>query len=160
MKTISKVLKQEFDFSYKHLGLFLSDDLWVHDKYIVFINGEDFEYSQGIRFRECSNSFFKDKFNSLINKTPKKTKSNLMMYIEELNKVSKPKKLNLDDVLFSLVLDMQSSDLDFEDFCNEYGYNEDSIKHRDLYEQCRKNSKKLKKFLKNKEEAIELFNQY
>ena len=50
MKTLSKILNKEFDFVVNHLGLFLTDDLHLHlhDKYIVIIEGQDFEYRKEI----------------------------------------------------------------------------------------------------------------
>ena len=79
---------------------------------------------------------------------------------DELNKVSKPKPLNIDDILFCLVLDAQSGTESFEDFCDNFGYNEDSVKHNEIYKSCQKNGKKVKTFIKDLEKASELFQDY
>ncbi len=49
-------------------------------------------------------------------------------------------------VLYSLLNDARcGSDYDFEDFCSEFGYDEDSIKAYETYKACQKTSKQLKK---------------
>lgn len=161
MKTLSKILNKEFDFKVNHLGLFVNDDLFIQDRYLVIIEGQDFEYSCGIGHRVAKIELKLCKeFKKVMNKTPQKTKSNLLLYADELNKVSKPKPLNIDDVLFCLVLDAQSGAESFEDFCDNFGYNEDSIKHNEIYKACQKNGKKVKTFIKDIEQASELFQDY
>lgn len=44
----------------------------------------------------------------------------------------------IEDVLSSMVLDARSASCEtFEEFCNEYGFNNDSIKDLKLYEACK-----------------------
>lgn len=162
MKTLSQILGKEFEFSATHVGLFLNDDLWVHDKWVIVIEGQDFEYSTGIghRVEKYSHKVVKDDFKKIMNKNPQKNKSNLLLYIDELKAVSKVKPLNIDDVLYSLILDAQSGAYSFEDFCGEFGYNEDSIKHMEIHKACQKNAKKVKTFIKDLENASELFQNY
>ena len=160
MKTLSKILNKEFDFVVNHLGLFLTDELHICDKYIVLIEGQDFEYSGGIGHRIEFDRFKKEAFQKLMNKNPKKDKSNLLLYIDELKKVSKPKPLNIDDVLYSLILDSQAGTESFYDFCDNYGYDNDSMKANEIYIACQKNSKKVKTFIIDIEKASELFQEY
>ena len=148
MKTLSKILNKEFDLVVNHLGLFLSDELHIHDKYIVIINQQDFEYSCGIGHRIELDRFKRETFQKLMNRNPKKEKANLYLYIDELKAVSKPKPLNIDDVLYSLILDIQAGAESFDDFCDNLGYNNDSIKANDIYKACQKNAKKVKTFIK------------
>ena len=70
------------------------------------------------------------------------------------------KYLNIDDVLYCLILDAQSGTESFEDFCDNFGYNEDSVKHNEIYKLCQKNGKKVKTFITNLEKASELFQNY
>jgi len=160
MKTLSTILNKEFDFIVNHLGLFLSDDLHIHDKYIVIIEGQDFEYSCGIGHRIEKDRFQRDKFKKTMIKNPQKTKSNLLLYIDELKAVSKPKPLNIDDILYSLILDSQAGAESFDDFCDNFGYNNDSIKANDIYKACQKNGKKAKTFITDIDKASELFLNY
>ena len=160
MKTFSKILNKEFDFIVNHLGLFLTDDLHICDKYIVIINNQDFEYSCGIGHRIELDRFKKEAFQKIMNKNPQKNKANLLLYIDELKKVSKPKPLNIDDVLYSLILDSQAGTESFDDFCDNLGYNNDSIKVNEIYRDCQKNSKKVKTFITDIDKASELFQDY
>ena len=160
MKTHSTILNKDFDFSVNHLGLFLTDELYICDKYIVLIEGQDFEYSCGIGHRIELDRFRKKAFQKIMNKNPQKNKANLLMYIDELKKVSKPKPLNIDDILYSLILDSQFSNETFDDFCDNFGYNNDSIKANEIYRACQKNSKKVKTFITDIDKASELFQDY
>lgn len=162
MKTTSKILNKDFNFSAKHIGLFLDDNLWSHDKWVVTIEGQTFDYSTGIGHREVDNSKWgaKDNFDRLMKSNPKKTKENLTLYNNELEKCSKVKPLQIDDVLYSLVMDSYVKNMDFEDFCGEFGYDEDSIKASEIYKACQKATKKLRTFVPDLNEAQELFQDY
>jgi hypothetical protein len=68
-----------------------------------------------------------------------------------------------DDVLHSLFMDAQCGSLSFNDFCSEFGYDNDSLKAFDTYRGCMESGEKLRKALgseytKEKEriEALEL----
>ena len=87
MKTHSTILNKDFDFSVNHLGLFINDELSLQDRYIILINGYDFEYFQGIAHREerkiFSNVII---FKELLIMNPKKTKENMILYKENIEK--------------------------------------------------------------------------
>lgn len=57
-----------------------------------------------------------------------------------VDKIGKPKEPTKKDVLYSMIID-DVSDLDFNDFCNEFGYNNDSIKALKVYEACKRETK-------------------
>lgn len=158
----SEILNKDFKFEIRHIGLMLSDDLWVHDKWIVIINDEVFEYFTGIGHRESLSKFnpYKDNFNKVMDKTPLRTKENLLCYIDNIVKVSKVKKLNIDDVLHCLLSDADALNYTFEDWADCYGYDLDSIKAMEVYKACQNNGKKLKKFINNIEQAMEKFQDY
>ncbi len=48
----------------------------------------------------------------------------------------KPKKPTVAQVLHSLTMDARAADLNFHDWCAEYGYSDDSIKALNTYKQC------------------------
>lgn len=50
-------------------------------------------------------------------------------------------------VLNCLASDSTCESYTFNEFCDEFGYDSDSIKANETYKACLKNSKKLKKFL-------------
>lgn len=162
MRALSKILNKEFDFSVNHLGLFVTEDLHICDKYIIFIDGQEFEYSCGIGHRVpvIDAQIVKQEFKRVFNRNPQKTRSNLLSYVDNLKRVSKPKPLNIDDVLYSLIMDSQAGSESFDDFCDNYGYDNDSINANDIYRACQKNGKKVRTFIKDINQAIELFHNY
>ena len=61
------------------------------------------------------------------------------------------------DVLYSLVMDSDVFNFDdFEDWAECFGYDPDSISHKEIYEMCLSNGKKLKKLV-NINELAELY---
>ena len=161
MKTHSTILDKDFDFRVNHLGLFINDDLSLQDRYIIIINGYDFEYFQGIAHRE-ERKIFKNGmiFKELLRKKKKKTKENMVIYKENIENCSIVKPVKIDDVLNCLVLDYLVTRDNFDDFCANLGYNEDSIKAAEIYNNCRKNAKKIKNIINDLENAADKFNNY
>ena len=163
MKTHSAILNKDFDFKVNHLGLCINDDLSIQDRYIIFINGYDFEYFQGIGNREQRKIkiFNREKsFKELLYMNPKKTKENMLFYKEEIEKSSIVKPIKIDDVLNCLILDYSFSNDDFDNFCANLGYNEDSIKALEIYNNCKKNARKLKNIIDELDDAADKFNNY
>lgn len=54
-----------------------------------------------------------------------------------VNKMGRPKKPTIKDVLYAMIMD-DVSNLNFDDFCDEFGYDNDSIKALKIYEGCQK----------------------
>lgn len=162
MKTTSKTLSKDFNFSTKHIGLFLDENLWSHDKWVVTIEGQTFDYCTGIgrRIVDPSKWGSKEGFKAVMNKSPKKEKENLMLYNSEVERYSKVKPLEIDDVLYSLVMDAYAGSETFDDFCDNFGYSQDSIKALEVYRDCQKTITKLRSLSINIEEAQELFQDF
>lgn len=159
--TTSTILNKDFDFKAIHIGLMVSDDLWQHDKWTVIINGQSFEYSTGIGNRKA-NKWGRDKkeFERLMRMQPKQELVNLQNHNNKLQAVSTVKPLNIDDVLYSLVIDSDAKDYTFEDWADNFGYDTDSRKGEQIYHACKKNARKVSTFIDNLEEAAELFQDY
>jgi len=160
MKTHSTILNKDFDFNVNHLGLFINDDLYLQDRYVIFINGYDFEYFQGIAHREQKKIFNNGKFKELLRMNPKKTKENMILHKENIEECSIVKPIKIDDVFNCLVLDYSVSRDGFDYFCANLGYNEDNFKALEIYNNCRKNAKKLKNILDDLDDASDKFNNY
>ena len=162
MKTLSKVLNKEFEFSVKHIGLEYDENFWLKDSYIITINKQRFEYFQGIGFRESKNKLrlTKDAFNKWTKFSSIKENDAYDYLVTQLNSCSKPKVINIDDVLHSLILDSQCGSETFSDFCDNFGYDNDSIKHLNIYLECEKIAKKIQSIGINIYESSELFNEY
>lgn len=54
-----------------------------------------------------------------------------------VNGMGKPKKPTKKDVLYSIIMD-DVSNMNFNNFCDEFGYDNDSIKALKIYEECLK----------------------
>ena len=59
----------------------------------------------------------------------------------------------VDDVLDCLKSDYLASLSDFNNFCDEFGYSNDSIRSKKTYDACVKNGKKLQKFLNDNHDS-------
>lgn len=58
---------------------------------------------------------------------------------------TKPKKPAVADVLYSLFMDASATDYNFNDWCAEYGYSDDSIKAMNAYKACLETAQALRK---------------
>lgn len=61
-------------------------------------------------------------------------------------KYSKPVAPTAASVLHSLLMDASSGEQNFHDFCDEYGYNKDSIKDQSIYNACCETLTKMRAF--------------
>ena len=59
------------------------------------------------------------------------------------------------DVLYCLVLDSSLAKLSYEDYCNEFVYDSDNLKHKRLHVLMKENTKKLERIFKHKLIKIE-----
>ena len=57
-----------------------------------------------------------------------------------VDEMGRPKKPTKKDILYSMIMD-DVSDMNFNDFCDEFGYNNDSIKALKIYKACLKETK-------------------
>ena len=55
--------------------------------------------------------------------------------------LTEPPKLS--DVLFSLIMDSEALEMDFDSWCDMLGYDNNSIKDKKIYDLCIKNGQKL-----------------
>lgn len=65
-----------------------------------------------------------------------------------------------DDILYALNSDAQVADYTFEDFCDNYGYESDSIKALEIYNECVKTRAKLLRAGLNLQELQEKYHDY
>lgn len=70
-----------------------------------------------------------------------------------VNKTNRPKKPTKKDILFSMMMD-DVSGLNFNDFCNEFGYDNDSIKALKIYKGCLKETEAYYNMFDNEEREI------
>ena len=156
----SKILNKEFDFQCIHVALLVDDNLWQHDKWLVIINEQTFDYHTGIGNRISKGRYYEKEFRRLINIKPKQNKENLIKHCQKLEQVSKVKPPKMDDNLYSLLVDADAINYSFNDWCDTFGYDTDSIKAQNIYNDCQKNGKKIASFIGNLDEAREKFKDY
>lgn len=60
--------------------------------------------------------------------------------------VARPKKPAVADVLYSLFNDAKAADYNFSDWCDEFGYSDDSIKALNMYKACLDTATALRKY--------------
>ena len=65
----------------------------------------------------------------------------------------RPKKPTIKDVLYSMIVD-DVNDIDFEEFCKEYGYDNDSIRALEIYKACQKQTKAYYNMFDDEEREI------
>ena len=68
-----------------------------------------------------------------------------------MGKALKQTDLTIESVINSLLLDYISDNTTFTDFCDEFGYDNDSIKDSKIYKACQKNTEKMNKLFQSDE---------
>ena len=64
--------------------------------------------------------------------------------------------VNTKDVLYCLLSDMDCGDMSFQDFCDDLGYNSDSIKDLGVYNACVTNGREFRKVMGKDLETVRL----
>ena len=72
-------------------------------------------------------------------------RSGVFEYTDSVANTNEGKEPEIKDVLYCLVMDYTSASETFEDFCDEFGYDNDSIKSLNIFKACQKNSEKMKR---------------
>lgn len=129
-------------------------DGWNFFRWYIEMNNETFEFKTGLAWQVVIPEIEYDP-NSTLRKAKNEGK---IIYTDSVNSrylvVPQPK-----DFMPCLIEDSQCSEMSFEDFCSEFGYDTDSIKAFRIYQDCSEIGKKLKKIFKP-EELKDLLNKY
>jgi len=125
-------------------------DAWL----FVFSNGSTQEYYTGIGHRTMRVAY-KAEYKRLKN-------ANLTQYgLEQFIKVSSPTKPTIDSLLSSLAMDSRAENESFADWCSDFGYDTDSRKALETYEDCQSAGKFLRGIgFKDLESLREFYSQY
>lgn len=124
-----------------------SDD-WqeTSNKWVITLNGEDFDYYTGSAHRVIKGKLWGEQcatFERLSNVGFNRTlTAEGFKKLMALTKATPPK---IEDVLYSLIMDSDACTMSFEEWCGDFGYEEDSIKALETYRACQKNADKLSK---------------
>jgi hypothetical protein len=114
---------------------------WPHYLWSVKINGELFTYKTGLGHAVKSDTYFlkksdQDQYRGRLIKIYS-TKHCLEYAIE-------PK---IENILNSLFLDSEANCMSFQNWCSEFGYNTDSIKDSQIYQECCKIDSQVRRVL-------------
>lgn len=147
---------------------------WECFKFNVSINGQEFKYHVGMGYakkREDKQGFtlsmyeikkIIDQGYTLKSSYPE-NRYNIVgnCKVFQVSVLVKPP--TIESIIHSLFIDSDVLEYSFDDWCNNYGYSNDSIKAKETYEECVKTAHKLKKALgvkyseiKSEIEALEL----
>lgn len=133
-----------------YVGQTQRDDKWDCDQWRVQISNKDrhwtTDYYTGLGLRAPIPAIYLE-----INPPRKGT-----LAYEALEKLRKPVKPKIADVMYSLFMDASAADYNFDDWCDTYGYSSDSIKALNIYKQCLETAQNLRRyFTREQREAIE-----
>lgn len=59
-----------------------------------------------------------------------------LAHVEKKRHAMRPKKPSVSNVMYSILLDVQAANQSFNDWCDEYGYDNDSMKAFKTYQTC------------------------
>ena len=145
-----------FDFeslpvSITYAGETVRDNGWKCDRWTVRISNQNgfwtTDYHTGLGLRSPIPPLY-----LAINPPRKGT-----LAYEALERASrKPVKPKVIDVLYCLFMDASAADYNFDDWCDAYGYSNDSIKALNIYKTCLETAHNLRRyFTKEQRAAIE-----
>lgn len=111
-------------------------------KWMVSINGQSFDYYTGVAHREKKKGYAGQ--NPGGHTYEQLSRMNLTQRgFDTLLILSKAKPPSLDDVLHALCLDAEAAIVTFREWCDNFGYDTDSRKALNIYEQCQDAHDKL-----------------
>ena len=65
------------------------------------------------------------------------------------DKTPKPVKPTIKNVMYSMLIDSEASDMAFDDWCEEFGYSDDSISALNIYKKCLDTARSIRKHFSN-----------
>lgn len=135
---IELLVKHKIQYSINAAGVGLKRDNWVCDGWTIELsNGgksQYFEFFTGIGHRVVP---------SLYRFQITREYRGSRMLASKLAEQAKPTRPGITSVLHSLVIDAQAINESFSNWCDNFGYDSDSIKSLNTYNTCCENAKKL-----------------
>lgn len=137
--------------SFHYAGERTRDD-WKHDKWIITFTstkGEsDFDYRTGLGHRAgptaADKAHIKWSFSGLTEQDIKARTSYGRQYLQAVENSRKPQAPDPAGVLHCLILDMQAEHMTFNEWCENFGYSNDSIKAESIFDACRQQARELR----------------
>lgn len=72
-------------------------------------------------------------------------------YEQWINEAFRPKKPNVSDIMHSILMDSEANSMSFNDWCDNFGYDTDSMKALRTYQSCCEEGEMLRKAFTNKQ---------
>ena len=162
MQVTSEQLGIQIDYTAHHIGLFPGEaNTHLIDKYVIVINGQIFDYSQGIGYRKhkyTPDSCLRLHPDCLTTQFKFPTSDEIRDLISHDTEAIPPK---ADDILQCLVANSDAEDMSFNDWASDFGYDMDSRKALAIYTACQDNANKLRKAgISDLKAAREAFHDY
>lgn len=118
---------------------------------------EEFDYYTGMGHRAPATADDKKRaawgYQGLTENDKKGLTSYGRRYLADVEKLRKPVSPAAAGVLYCLFMDIETSTTTFRNWCNEFGYDDDSIKARNTYDACQGNSDKLMRIFNHQQIA-------
>jgi hypothetical protein len=125
-------------------GVGLKRDDWECDGWMIELshknNTEYFDYFTGIGHRVVP---------CLYKHSIMREYKGSSMLASKLAAYAKPVKPEILGVLHSTIIDSEALNSSFSDWCDNFGYDTDSLKALNIYQACTENAKKIKKIINN-----------
>lgn len=133
-----------------YVGQTQRNDKWECDQWAVRISNKDgywtTDYYTGLGLRAPIPAIY-----MAFNPPRKGT-----LAYEALEKARRPVKPKVIDVLYSLFMDADAANYNFNEWCDTYGYSSDSIKALNTYKQCLEIAQNLRRYFTHEQrQAIE-----
>ncbi len=139
----------------------LKGDNWKEKshRWEITINGQNFDFYQGIMHRKPKDSFTLNNIIGL-HKVSMQTLTSPKYDLDTILRCSIATKPLIEDVLHALISDASCGSDTFPEFCANLGYDTDSRKALETYLACQENSEKLRKTGLNISKLQEAFQDY
>jgi len=151
----SEVLNKEIEAEICHVCFTGMESEWPSDVWQVKIGKDSIDYHTGIGHRTLQKRFPGCAQHCLRITYRDKNKQN-----KDILKYTNARTPEIDDVLFSLVMDSHAAEMTFAEWCGEFGYDTDSRKALATYEACQNTYHVLRRAGIDVEEAREAFADY
>lgn len=120
-------------------------------------------HAEGVNFPNDTNSNkYHNQFKVTVKNTDTKTRVSFDFYGSQndyQNGVLELGQSDLKHALYSFISDSQAGTMEFEEFCNEFGYNEDSRRAEKIHKACIKSFEKLEKLDISESEMYDYLNE-
>lgn len=162
-KVADKLRQWGVDCNFKYLGDMSDDKEWAHDLFYCAFNGTGFDYKTGLGHRVTKSGWQWDlKSRAKIKEVKEALKNRKGVGYHSVTASNGAILPQPAGVLHCLLMDASASDESFNNWCDNYEYDNDSISAFNTYQQCCETGNKLRQIFNNSQlaELRELLEDY